>query len=49
MENKDALESVKEFNNVNQKEVEIKEDITIDKAQQLYQKYITVMKILEDK
>lgn len=49
MENKDALELVKEFNNVNQKEIEIKEDITIDKAQQLYQKYITVMKILEDK
>ena len=31
------------------KKTEIKENITIDKAQLLYQKYSKTMKILEDK
>ena len=42
--NKDTMKST----NKNQK-IEIKENITENRAQQLYRKYIKAMKILEDK
>lgn len=49
--NKDATNITKQDrdSNINQQKVKIRENITINKAQQLYQKYITAMKILEDK
>lgn len=49
MNSKSATDIVKQNNDTNTQKIEIKESITIDKAQQLYQKYITAMKILEDK
>nr|CAI9751349.1 hypothetical protein DGKKSRWO_DGKKSRWO_CDS_0069 [uncultured phage]CAI9752233.1 hypothetical protein CVNMHQAP_CVNMHQAP_CDS_0069 [uncultured phage] len=46
---KNATDIVKQNNDTNTQKIEIKENITVDKAQQLYQKYITAMRILENK
>lgn len=44
MSNKNVVNNIKQ----NQK-IEIKENITMSKAQQLYQKHIKTMQILEDR
>ena len=48
MNNKNIINYTKQNNSKSQK-IRIKENITIDKARQLYQKYIKTMKILENK